>query len=200
MHHDRDDDHARLVGAAGGVLGGGDGFALALERWAADVAVDDAARQRARQRWLRIQAEESTSLAGTLLDLAEHGRPVGLDVGHQLVRGRIVGLGVDFLAVRSDRDQHVLVRTAAVEVVRSEPGGPAVTGDRTAVVDVGLAGVLGPVAAERPEALVRTGTGTVVRGELRAAGLDVIQLRVPGEPPTPAWVPIAAIDLLLLDP
>lgn len=203
MHDDPDDQRdaaAALLGAAGGVLGGGDGFALALERWAADAGVDEAARQRARQRWLRIQAEESASFSGTLLDLAERGRTVGLDVGDQRLRGRIVGLGADFLALRSDRDQHVIVRTDRIGVVRSEPGEPAVAGDRTAVVDADLAGVLAPLAAERPEVLVRTRAGTLVRGELRSAGTDLLRLRVPGEPPTPAWVPLTAVDLLVLDP
>jgi len=184
---------------ARGVLGG-DGFARALERWAGEALVDEAARQRARQRWLRAQAEEEASLVGTLLDLAERGRSVGLDVGAERVRGRIVGVGVDFVALRSDRDQHVLVRTAALDVVRAEPGSPAVVGDRTAVVDVDLAGVLSPLAAERPEVLVRTRSGTVVRGELASAGTDVVRLRIAGDPPAPAWVPTGAVDVVVLDP
>lgn len=186
--------------AAGEVLGGASALADALERWAADAAVDEAARRRARERWLQVQAEEEASLAGTLLDLAERGRTVGLEVGDHRLRGRIVGLGADFVALRSDRGQDVLVRTAAVEVVRGEPGERPVTGDRTAVVDTGLAGVLGPLAAERPEVLVRTAGGAVLRGELRSAGLDVIRLRIAGEPPTPAWVSIDAVSTLVLDP
>lgn len=182
------------------VLGGDDGFARALERWAADAVVDEAARQRTRQRWLRAQADEEASLVGTLLDLAERGRVVTLDLGEHRVRGRIVGIGGDFLALRSDRDQHVLVRTNAVEVVRGEPGAAAVTGDRTAVVEAGLAGVLGPLAAERPEILVRTTAGTVVCGELRSAGIDVVQLRLPGDPPTPAWLATDALAVLIFDP
>jgi len=195
------DDPPRLPTSADAsrVLGG-DGFARALERWAADAAVDEAARQRARQRWLRVQAEEEASLAGALLDLAERGRAVSLDVGAERVRGRVVGVGADFVAVRSERDQQVLVRTAAVDVVRAEPGTPAVTGDRTAVLEVDLAGVLNPLAAERPEVLVRTRTGSVVRGELSSAGTDVVRLRIPGDPPAPAWVPIDAIEVLVLDP
>lgn len=183
-----------------GVLGADDGFARALERWAADAVVDEAARQRTRQRWLRAQAEEESSLAGTLLDLAERGRAVSLEVGTHRLRGRIVGIGGDFLALRSDRDQHVLVRLEAIEVVRAEPGGPAVVGDRAAVVEAGLAGVLGPLAAERPEVLVRTRSGATTRGELRHAGVDVVHLRLPGDPPTPAWLPIAALDVVVLDP
>lgn len=196
------DDAPHLPDAAhaGRVLGGDDGFGRALQRWAADAGVDEAARQRARQRWLRTQAEEEASLAGALLDLAERARTVTLEVGSERVRGRIVGVGEDFVAVRSDRGQHVLVRTGAVEVVRAEPGTAAVVGDRTSVVDVGLTGLLPPLAAERPEVRVRTRSGLTVRGDLVAAGSDVVRLRVPGDPPAPAWVPTATIDVLVLDP
>ena len=195
-----DDSRLPTPETARGVLGGDDGFARALERWAADAVVDEAARQRARQRWLRTQAEEEASFVGTLLDLAERGRSVTLEVGAHRVRGRIVGIGGDFVALRSERDQHVLLRTGVVEVVRAEPGAPAVTGDRTTVLEVGLAGVLGPLAAERPDVLVRTTSGAAVRGELRSAGVDVVHLRLPGDPPTPAWLPIDALAVVVLDP
>jgi hypothetical protein len=197
-HHDH--VPAAPSATADGLLAPGDPFARSLERWAADAAVDEAARRRARERWLRIQAEEEASLLGTVVDLAERAAIVALDVGEHRVRGRLAGVGTDFVAVRSDHGQQVLVRTASVEVVRAEPGAAPVVGDRTALVETGLAGVLGAVAAERPDVLVRTTSGTVVRGELRTAGVDVVQLRVAGEPPTPVWVPIAAIEVLVLDP
>ena len=201
MHPDHGADlpHS-LAAAADGVLGGTDELARSLERWAADAMVDEAARQRTRQRWLRIQAEEEASVLGALVDLAERGRPVVLDVGDQRLRGTIVGIGADFLAVRSDRGQDVLVRTDAVEVVRAEPGERAVVGDRAALVEVTLAAVVGPLAAERPDVAVRTRSGQVVRGELRSAGTDVVRLRADGDPPSPVWVPLAAIDLLVVDP
>jgi len=40
----------------------------------------------------------------------------------------------------------------------------------------------------------------VVRGELRSAGTDVVRLRAEGDPPAPVWVPLEAIDLLIVDP
>lgn len=199
-----DDDGAELprslAAAAGGVLGGTDTLARSLERWAADAMVDEAARQRTRQRWLRVQAEEEASVLGTLVDLAERARPVVLDIGQQRIRGAVVGIGADFLAVRSDRGQDVLVRTAAVEMVRAEPGERAVVGDRAVLVEVALAAVVGPLAAERPDVVVRTRSGQVVRGELRSAGTDVVRLRADGDPPAPVWVPLEAIDLLIVDP
>lgn len=198
-HHGADLPHS-LASAADGVLGGTDELARSLERWAADAMVDEAARQRTRQRWLRIQAEEEASVLGALVDLAERGRPVVLDVGDQRLRGAVVGIGADFLAMRSDRGQDVLIRTDAVEVVRAEPGERAVVGDRAALVEVTLAAVVGPLAAERPDVVVRTRSGQVVRGELRSAGTDVVRLRADGDPPAPVWVPLDAIDLLVVDP
>ncbi|MCO8129395.1 hypothetical protein NHL50_19505 [Acidimicrobiia bacterium EGI L10123] len=201
MHHDDGTDlPAAARSAAGGVLGGTDALARSLERWAADALVDEAARQRTRQRWLRVQAEEEASTIGALVDLAERGRPVVLDVGEHRVRGAIVGVGADFLALRSERDQDVLVRTEAVEVVRAEPGGRAVIGDRTVLVEVALDAVVGPLAADRPEVLIRTRSGQVVRGELRSAGTDVVRLRSDGDPPAPVWIPLAAVAVLVLQP
>jgi hypothetical protein len=200
VEHDRLADLLGPSASGAGVLGGDGDLSRALERWAADAAVDEAARQRARQRWLRIQAEEEATVAGVLLDLAERGTTVSLDVGPHRLRGRIVGLGDDFVAARSETDQEVLVPSDAIEVVRSEPGAPDVVGDRAALLDVTLANVLVPLAAERPEVAIRTRSGTVVRGELRSAGTDVARLRVAGEPPTSAWVPVTAIQLLILEP
>lgn len=199
MHHD---DGTELPGslpsAARGVLGGTGALARSLERWAADAKVDEAARARTRQRWLRIQAEEESSVLGAVVDLAERGRAVVLDVGGHRIRGRVVGVAADFLAVRSDQHQDVLVRTDAVEVVRAEPGTGDVIGDRAVLVDATLAAVLGVLAAERPLALVRTRSGHAVRGELRSAGTDVVRLRGDGDPPAPVWVPVAAIEVLVI--
>lgn len=187
-----------------GVLGGDDPLGRSLARWAADAAVDEAARRRVRSRWLRLQAEEEATLAGTLLDLAERGQPVVFDVGDQRVRGTLSGIGADFVALRSDRDQQVLVRSTAISVVRAEPGAGDVLGDRTPAdgsptVDVGFDAVLGPLAADRPDVLIRTVTGGSVRGRLTRAGVDVLRLLVDGDPPAATWVPTAAVAMLVLD-
>lgn len=193
------DDRLGLPADGAGLLGA-DPLGQALARWAADAVVDEAARRRARDRWLRIQAEEEATLAGTLLDLAEHARPVVLDIGEHRLRGVLAGVGADFVALRSDRGQHVLVRISAVDVVRAEPGGHDVRGDRAITVEVGLDSVMGPLAADRPDVAVRTRTGTLVRGRLTRAGVDVVRLRVDGDPPAPTWVPLDAIAVLTIEP
>ena len=84
--------------------------------------------------------------------------------------------------------------------MRTEPGGTEVVGGRSPLLDVTLAALLVPIAADRPTVLVRTTGGAPIRGELRAAGVDVVRVRVDGEPPTPAWVPVEAITVVVLDP
>ena len=188
------------AGSADDLLGGEDRLGRSLERWAADARVDDAARARVRARWMRIQSEEGASLAGALLDLAEHGRPVVFDVGDHRFRGVLVGIGGDFVAVRSDQGRQVLARIDAIDVVRSEPGGIDARGDRTHRVELEFDGVLGPLAADRPDVLVRTRSGVTTKGELRSAGTDVVRLRVHGDPPTPVWIATASIAVIVVDP
>ena len=54
---------------ADGLLGGD--LVARLDRWVAEMRSDDAAASRARERWLLVQAEESSTFAGVLLDLGE---------------------------------------------------------------------------------------------------------------------------------
>jgi hypothetical protein len=147
-----------------------------------------------------VQAEEESSFAGTLLDLAERAEVVTFDLGSTRLRGVVVGVGADFVAVRTPAGQRALVPSSAIDSVRAEPGSAEVRGDRRLALEVTFAAVLGPVAAERPEVLVRTTGDVTVRGVLRAAGSDVVRIRVDGERPVPAWVPLAAVRLLVLDP
>ena len=56
-------------------------WAARLERWAAEARVDAAAEARAREQWLRRQAEEEGSLAGVLADLADGGCRCGCTSG-----------------------------------------------------------------------------------------------------------------------
>lgn len=200
MERSRDEDgEPALPRSAPGLFGDDDAFGRSLARWASDAAVDEAARSRARERWLRVQAEEEASLAGTLVDLAERRRPVVLDVGSLRLRGVVVGVGADFVAVQGDGGHQALVPFAGIGALRADPGSEVV-GDRPATLDVTLATVLGPVAAERTEVLVHAAPDVRARGVLRAVGSDVLRLRSDGLPPAPMWVPLGAVRMIVLDP
>ncbi|MDP8991956.1 MAG: hypothetical protein M3N31_02715, partial [Actinomycetota bacterium] len=55
-----------------------DALLAELARWGADVRAGDAARSRARERWLRRQASEDATFTGVALDLAEQGAGVAV--------------------------------------------------------------------------------------------------------------------------
>ena len=86
-----------------------------LRRWAADARASDAARARSRQRWLRRQAEEESTLAGIALNLAERGTAVVLETtsGHTH-RGRLLGLARDVWLLRSGGSSVTFVAADAI--------------------------------------------------------------------------------------
>jgi hypothetical protein len=186
-----------------GLLGPGDDLSARLERWVAEARVDDAARQRTRERWLRQQAEEGGTLAGVLCDLGERGTAVAVRTraGRQH-QGRIRAVGDDFVAVSPDPDRSgpVFVALDAVSSVRVMPGpGSAPTGDRAVRTGLRLSEVLAGLAAERERALIVALDGEdAVAGSLRSVGRDVVVVRLDGPEPATAYVPIAAVAELVL--
>src|SRR5262245_6119327 len=95
-----------------GVLGGD--LAARLDRWVAEARVDEAARRRSRERWLRRQAEEESTVAGVLVDLLERGRPVTVHTRQgRRHHGEVRALGADFVAVATGQGT-VLVALAAL--------------------------------------------------------------------------------------
>jgi hypothetical protein len=194
---DRHDDSPPVAGWASSpdVLGGGSGLAGRLERWAAEARVEDAARQRISERWLRQQAEEGASLLGVLSDLAERGTAVAVRTraGRQH-RGAVLAVGEDFVAVGG-----TLVALAAISSIRTL-GGSAV-GDRPVRTRLRLAEVLAQLAAERERALIVPLDGEdAVAGSVRSVGVDVVVVRLDGPEPATAYVPIAAVGEVVLDP
>jgi hypothetical protein len=176
-----------------------------LERWAGEARVDDAARQRSRERWLRQAAEEGATLAGVLADLGERGTPVAVRTSRgRQHRGRVRTLGVDFVALTTVAVGDVLVALPAVASVRTRPGDAPATGDRgdrAAGRDLRLADVLAGLAADRERALVVSlDGGDAVAGELRAMGRDVLVVRVEGEAPSVAYLPLSAVGEVVLGP
>jgi hypothetical protein len=196
-----------------GLLGPGGDLSARLERWAAEARVDEAARQRTRERWLLQQAEEGGRFTGVLCDLAERGTAVALRTraGRQH-RGRVRAVGDDFVAVDpgssgssdgtggTDGSGAVFVALAAVSSVRVMPGSAtAPTGDRAVRTGLRLAEVLAGLAAERERVrIVARDGGDAIAGSLRSVGLDVAVVRLDGRDPATVYVPIPAITELTL--
>jgi hypothetical protein len=172
----------------------GDGLAARIDRWAADARVDEAARLRARERWLQHQAEEEGSLAGVLADVAERGAPLALHVGGgRRHRGEVRALGSDFVALRS-AGADVLVALAAVTSVRTLPGEASAIGDRSIATSLRLVDVLVGLAAERAAVLLVLADGDdAVAGALRSVGQDVVGVRLAGATAATAYIPVKAI-------
>ncbi|HJV09258.1 MAG TPA: hypothetical protein VJ653_06235 [Acidimicrobiales bacterium] len=155
-----------------------------LERWAADARAREMADARVRERWLRAQAEEESSLAGVLLALAERRETVLLTtVAGRRYRGAVLGVGKDFAAVETPAGPTTLIALAVVgdvRVVREGPGrGPAATG-AGGELGVRLVDVLAQAAGQRPRVSVQAGAAAVV-GDLRAVGSDVLTIRADGD-------------------
>jgi hypothetical protein len=166
----------------------------ALASWAADLAVDDAIRDRSRTQWLRRQAEEEGTLAGVLTDLGERGRPVLVHLHNgRLHRGIVTAVGSDYAVVRVGPGRDVIVALAAVGSVRTLPGEPAMTGDRVVRAARSLVEVLGDLAAERARVLMLgPDAAHGVAGELRAVGRDIATVRLDGGGGT-AYVALASV-------
>ena len=193
----RSADDAGEPAIVAGLLGGG--LAARIDRWAADARVDEAARLRARERWLRDQAEEEGSLAGVLADIAERGVPVAVHVrGGRRHRAEIHALGADFVVLRS-ADADRIVALDAVTSVRVRPGETSTIGDRSVATSVRLVDVLADLAAERATVLLVMAGDDAVAGALRSVGQDVVGVRMVGAPAATAYVPVGAIVEVVLD-
>ncbi len=181
--------------ASAGLIGGGDELLGRLERWAADAWVDEAARQRSRERWLRQQAEAGASIAGVLLDLAERHVPVSLHTrAARRHHGLIAGVGADFCALAPVGRRLVLIALQAVGVVRTQPRVDPTLGDRPVQLELRLSDVLAELAGDRARVLLVMIDGAdAVAGELRAVGQDVCTLLVDGDRRATAYVRIDAI-------
>lgn len=167
----------------------------ALAEWSADQRVGEAVDARIRERWLRQQAAESSTLAGVALDLAEAGASMALRTATGRVHhGRIESVGRDFLVVRTNSGRPTFVATASVLWLRPEPGAHSDgSGGRGAPLDVSLADVLLQLSGDRPRLQVTSG-GETLTGELRSVGEDVLTLRLDADPPAPVHLRLGSID------
>ena len=177
-----------------GLLGGPD-LAARLERWVAEARSADAAASRTRERWLRIQADESATFVGVLVDLAERGTPVVVHgrAGRRH-RGQIAAVAADFCALRTSGGRDVLLAYTGIGSVRPDSRTPGPSGDRAVHADLGLAEMLSVLAADRPRVLLlTTADADGIAGELRSVGRDIVTVRLDGERRAAAYVAITAI-------
>jgi hypothetical protein len=188
------DEPARSAPRGDGILGGPD-LAARLDAWVAAARSDAAAASRARERWLRVQADESASFAGVLVDLAEAATPVVIHgCAGRRHRGTIAAVASDFCALTRPSGRDVLLAYSGIGSIRPDPRGPAPTGDRVVHADLGLAEMLAVLVADRPRVLVVTGADAEgPAGELRAVGRDVVTLKLDGDPRATAYVAVDAI-------
>ncbi|MBI2708700.1 MAG: hypothetical protein HYX34_03275 [Actinobacteria bacterium] len=168
-----------------------------LDRWLAATRADAAAESRARERWLRQQAQEEATLAGLLLDLAEREQEVVVQTaGGRRHGGLVRAVADDFLALRTGDGTDLLLRYDGVVAVRPKGRSPG-PGDRPRALDVTFAEAALALAAERPRIRLGTRDGQAVAGELRSAGIDVLTVRLDGDAGA-AYVPITAVAELML--
>ena len=172
-----------------------------LEAWAATARVEDAARRRSQERWLRQMAEEEATLAGVLADLGERNVPIvlrtGADRSHQ---GVVRVVGEDFAGLRTSTGD-VVVAFAAIGVVRHVPGERPVVGDRTIRTGLTIVDVLGALLAERERVLLVTRDGSdAIAGELRSVGQDVVVVRPDVDRRASVYVRLDSIAELMLRP
>ena len=173
-----------------------DGSEHDLDRWAADARVEAAAVARSRERSLREQERETTTLVGVLVTLAERGSTTVLElVGGRRTQGVVTGVGRDFCAVRHQGGD-ALVALDAIVAVRPPPGERAPTGARPTSLDLTMAEALVDLAGCRTRVAVAiTGSGQAICGELASVGDDVICVR-PGagsERAGTVYVPLASV-------
>jgi hypothetical protein len=181
----------------------GSDLSARLERWAAEARVDDAARARSREAWLRRQAAEEGTLAGVLSDLLDAAAPVTVQTRGGGRHGGVVRtVGADFVALGSPgrRGSEVVVAVAlrAVASVRTVPGAPDVTGDRRSGGSLRLADVVAGLVAEREPVRVMTDDGEAIAGVVVSVGRDVAVVQGAGVPPSSAYVPLEAVSAVVV--
>jgi hypothetical protein len=162
----------------------GDDLVAAFQRWAAGERTAEAARNRARERWLRDQASASATWAGVLIDLAEQASTVVVGIGTLRSTGRIIAVARDFCVVQPAVGRPVLMALDAISAIWPAPGGDRTSpgGDRRPSLALSLAGALSALADERVRVSLTLEDGDLVEGALVAVGEDVMTLRT--EPPS----------------
>lgn len=149
-----------------------------LARFAADSRIDDAIQRRSRERWLRQQAREATSLRDTCLSLAEAATSVTLfmDNGRQH-RGPLRAVGTDFVVCHSAGRPTWLALAALVAVT----GSAELAGERAGSTNDALfSDVLGELCNSGASVALVLASGLVMQGEVQWVSEEILALRVVG--------------------
>jgi hypothetical protein len=152
-------------------------------------------------------------LPGVALDLAERGEAVVLKTtSGRTHRGRLLAVASDVWVLRSDASDGMrgpggmagatFVATDAIASVRAQPGGsdepgPEAAGARPVPLTASMADMLTELAVEDPRVrVVVLGEPEAMVGELRSVGVDVVTLRLAGEPPATIYVRLGSVSEL----
>jgi hypothetical protein len=164
-----------------------------LTAWGAEQRADDAARSRTVERSLRQQAAEEATFAGTLVDLAEGGGAVAVQVtGGRQYRGVAMGVGRDFVAIRSDGGRLTLIALDAIAAVRPAETRTPASGSRRPG-QRSMVQLLDLCAGDKPRVQVVAAGETIV-GELVGVGIDVLSVRAEGDHTVVAYVPAGSVS------
>jgi hypothetical protein len=177
-----------------------DGDDTALQRMADEERTAEAARARARERWLRQQATESASLAGLLLVAAEaDAELVVRTASGRAHRGTVRTVARDFCGLRTRDASEVFVPLGAVAGLQLMDATTLteVTDDREPPLDLLFVELLAQEVATTPRVgVVVHGDPDRVVGELEVVGADLLGLRIDGGPRALRYMALAAVTEL----
>ena len=147
-----------------------------------------------------VAAELSATFVGTLVELAELGRPVVIVTGagsHH--RGRIAGVGADVIVVQRETDgRRVLLAPAAIDAIReSSPGHRRPVDD--APRSPRLADVLDELSTDGARLAVVTAGGNRFMGRAQHVGVDQLVIGLDGDGDS-LTLPLAAIFEVAVEP
>jgi hypothetical protein len=138
--------------------------------------VDERSSNRSAQRWSRQVDEEEATWVGTLIDLAEQRKSVGLCTttgqNHRVI---IDAVGPDVVVAQRGDASQLYIRLEVIEALTGA-GRPSATGVGTSD-GATFHELLFGLCADRPTVSVTTRSGRVVHGTLLAVGSDVLTLR-----------------------
>ena len=148
-----------------------------LARFAAETRVDEAIRGRSRERWLRQQEREATTLRDLCVSLAEVGAAVAItmDAGRSH-RGRITAVGADFLVCANENRSTWLALVAVATVTAAATLADA---RETSMPQLGARFVdaLAALCGSGTTLAIALGSGVVVTGEALWLSEDVVAVR-----------------------